>query len=391
MRIVSLAFVEFPDQDCEWRLEKLTFNAVNLIVGKNATGKTRAMNVINFLSKLLSGQQEVVFSRGSYEVVFEDGDNNWQYSLEFDNFVVTKEGLVYNGDSVLDRGQGGYGRILAEDIDGKPVRIKFDVPGSRVAVFAKRDDAQHAFLRPLHEWAASVRHFGLGGDITPQALALALKQPIPIPINEKKTSQLVPIFDKARRELGADYLKSIVSDMKELGYDIDDIDIRRPTHLVANAILPGELVGVSFKENDLRCYVDQPSISQGMFRAFSLLAQVNYYVMSSKDVCILADDVGEGLDFDRSCALIDVLRRKVYESSASTQLIMTTNDRFVMNRVPLEEWTVLQRKGHRVRVRNYENSKAEFDEFKYTGLSNFDFLATDFLDEESEVEAASRE
>ena len=77
---------------------------------------------------------------------------------------------------------------------------------------------------------------------------------------------------------------------------------------------------------------------------------------------------------------IDLLRGKAREFGF--QLIMSSNDRFVMNKAPLEEWCVLQRRGNRVRVRNYENSREAFEEFKFTGLGNFDFFATDFLEEE---------
>jgi hypothetical protein len=89
------------------------------------------------------------------------------------------------------------------------------------------------------------------------------------------------------------------------------------------------------------------------------------------------DDIGEGLDFERSCLLIDLLRQKAKNSVV--QLVMATNDRFVMNKVPLEEWSVLQRTGPLVKVRNYANSKEVFERFKVTGLSNFDLLTTDFL------------
>ena len=80
--------------------------------------------------------------------------------------------------------------------------------------------------------------------------------------------------------------------------------------------------------------------------------------MAQKATCILIDDIGEGLDFDRSCRLIHILRAKAQE--ANIQLILSTNDRFVMNEVPLEEWSVLQRKGSHVRVRNYQNSQEVF-------------------------------
>ena len=52
-----------------------------------------------------------------------------------------------------------------------------------------------------------------------------MKQPVPIPVNEKDTSQLVPIFDKARKELNDRYIQAIISDMMALGYDIDEIEI----------------------------------------------------------------------------------------------------------------------------------------------------------------------
>jgi hypothetical protein len=59
---------------------------------------------------------------------------------------------------------------------------------------------------------------------------------------------------------------------------------------------------------------------------------------------------------------------------------MSTNDRFVMNSVPLDEWCVVQRHGCKVQVHNYKNSTTIFDRFKKTGLANFDFLATDFIE-----------
>jgi hypothetical protein len=152
---------------------------------------------------------------------------------------------------------------------------------------------------------------------------------------------------------------------------------------------PGELVGISAKESDLPCTTDQHCMSQGMFRTLSLLIQLNYALLRQKPGCVMVDDIGEGLDFERSCLLIDLLRSKARESEV--QLILSTNDRFVMNQVPLEEWSVLQRAGNRVRVRNYENSKEIFDEFKFTGLNNFDFFATDFLDKSPEEEVVHGE
>ena len=72
---------------------------------------------------------------------------------------------------------------------------------------------------------------------------------------------------------------------------------------------------------------------------------------------------------------------KLLISKAQTglvQLIMTTNDRFIMNGVPLEYWSVIERTPGLAKLHNIHNSKEIFDDFKFTGLNNFDFFATQF-------------
>jgi hypothetical protein len=55
---------------------------------------------------------------------------------------------------------------------------------------------------------------------------------------------------------------------------------------------------------------------------------------------------------------------------------MSTNDRFIMNNVPLEYWSIMQRFSERSEIYNYRNSKKKFEEFELTGLSNFDFFTS---------------
>jgi hypothetical protein len=47
----------------------------------------------------------------------------------------------------------------------------------------------------------------------------------------------------------------------------------------------------------------------------------------------------------------------------------------------LEEWQVLERNGQRVTFHNYSNSKAVFDDFIFTGMSNFDFFRSGMFSE----------
>ena len=283
--------------------------------------------------------------------------------------------------------QGGYGWIAYDELEGK--ELKFQAPADQLAVVVRQDKEQHKFLEPLHEWGASVRHFEFGTPMGRPNVLIGV--PVPVPeIDDRDTSLATPIFHKGMKAFGDGFKQAILSDMKEIGYDLEDIDIRKPTLLKIEGVVPGEMLALAVKERGSGAYVDQYMLSQGMFRVLSIIIQLNYSELAKRARCVLIDDIGEGLDFDRSYKLIGLLRRKAAESSV--QLIMSTNDRFVMNAVPLEEWSLLQRTGGLVKVHNYENSKAAFDDFKFTGLSNFDFLASDFINEqEEEAEVAAHE
>jgi hypothetical protein len=306
-----------------------------------------------------------------------------RYQLKYEEEQVIEERFSIADEIKLERGDGGEGEIWTEEL-GR--RIRFQTPTSELAAVARRDAIQHSFLEPLYSWGDSLRHYQFGTALGKDHLAVLVKQNDEKKVNELDSNTVVALFRQAEKEFGEDFKYTIIQDMHQLGYYITKVGVRVPVSLRVSG-LPGEVVGLFVQERELPGITDQHSMSQGMFRAFSLLLQVNYSKMAGKSSCILIDDIGEGLDFDRSCRLIDLMREKARTSDI--QLILSTNDRFVMNRVPLEEWSVLQRNGNHVRVLNYINSRELFEEFKFTGLSNFSFLEMDFASglpsEEAEV------
>jgi len=375
IRLKSIRFIEFEGTIQEWRLESLSLGISNLIVGKNASGKSRILNIINSLAKMLDGSGQLPIS-GNYDVEFIWDDKTINYQLKYEEQKVISEKFLLDGVPLLERGTGGEGRILAENVDdGK--KIRFQTPTSKLAVVARQDSIQHKFLEPLHNWGSSLRHYGFGTSLGKDSWAVFGEKERK-KVDEKDTNAVVPLYQQAIEEFPDLFKQMIINDMELLDYPLEDIGIMAPISIRFSGI-PGELVGLYVKEKLLQGITDQQSMSQGMFRALSLFIQINYSQMAKKSTCVLVDDIGEGLDFDRSCRLIDLLREKA--KSSNIQLVLTTNDRFVMNRVPLEEWSVLQRKGNHVRVLNEDNSKKLFEEFKFTGLSNFSFLEMDFPSE----------
>ena len=70
---------------------------------------------------------------------------------------------------------------------------------------------------------------------------------------------------------------------------------------------------------------------------------------------------------------------------------MSTNDRYIMNQINLKYWSVIDRQGAKSVFYNTFNSGSIFEDFKYTGLNNFDFFSTDFYREGFGVDESENE
>lgn len=388
LRLVSVKYSERVGEPKEWVLEPLTLGNVNLMVGTNSTGKSRTLNTIGGFARMFVPQANLprFFPiDADYDLTFETEEDKLRYVLVIKQGKVKKEEFFIGEDRLLFREPSGEGLIFAVE-EGKHVR--FRPPEGELAAVIRRDSLQHPYLEQLHDWAFAVRHYTFGTSLGKDHLAIF--SPNAPDVDDRDANQVIGIFKKAQKCFGEKFTNAVKLDMSRMGYNVETISVKRPesVQLVQNG-MPVDLQCICIKEAGISGLIEQNEMSQGMFRALSIIIQVNYSELAHSANCILIDDIGEGLDFDRSTRLIDLLREKA--STSLFQLIMTTNDRFVMNNVPLEEWSVLQRHGCHVQVLNFENSRPLFEEFKFTGLSNFSFLEMDFANESIVMESDSDE
>jgi energy-coupling factor transporter ATP-binding protein EcfA2 len=370
MRLQRISYSEHSGSPQEWTLDGLELGSKNLIVGKNASGKSRTLNVIAGLAGHLSGRVPIG-SSGTYSCSFLDGSDAYDYKYSIQNQEVVREELRINSEMKLKRGAGGVGVIWAERL---AQFLDFQNPPSTLAAATRRDAIQHGFLESLYTWASTLRHYTFGTQLGKEHFAILVTDGAIA--DEHDQNMVVGLFRRAHKQYGDPFIRSMIEDLNQVGYDIESIALGAPVS-VRFGPMPGELVGLVVRERGMPGVTDQVSMSQGMFRVVSLLIHMNLCQLSNIGSTVLIDDIGEGLDFDRSCRLIKVLRKKA--DSSNVQLVMSTNDRFVMNQVPLDEWSLMQRDKNFVRVRNAGNSREVFESFKFTGLSNFSFLEMDFI------------
>lgn len=376
MLIKTLNYIEYENTPQEWSIDGFTLGEKNLIVGKNAAGKSRSISIISSLAKIIAGLGSV--RAGQYEATFINNTEEYAYFLDIKNSEVVSESLSVNGNVLLERGIDGAGKIYASKVnDG--MFIPFQSPTTNLAVFYKRDSIQHPFLESLYQWAASVRYYPFNSQFGKENVVI-LSQIAP-QIDERDHNAVVGLFRKAQKEFGSVFINAIKTDLASIDFSIDEIDVATPVSISFTG-LPGDPVGLYVKESNLPGITDQYSMSTGMFRVLSLIIHSNYIQLKNSSSTVLIDDIGEGLDFDRTCLVLDLLRRKADESKL--QIVMSTNDSFVMNNIPFDEWSIIVRNKNHVSVKNYSNSREKFEEFKFTGLSNFSFFELDVINEEQE-------
>ncbi len=381
MILTSLKYSRFEGEPREWRIvengnpEKAgrMFGNINLLVGKNAAGKSRTLSAIRDIARLLSGRlliEDTIYPTERYEITFKNTNIQGRYILAYKKRVITEEIYELNGEVMFCRSEGHFfDKAALEEQTGLLARYKVD-------------DGVY-FSQALIDWADNLRDFQFTNQREKDTLVKDCNHLERDSKNQNSLNSIIYYFNRGLSQFGEAFTEEILKCMKQIGYSVTDIQM----NLHKNGY------GLDIEEYGMY-RIDQREMSQGMFRALSYFIQLVYACMENDSICVLLDDIGEGLDSDRAKDMLGITMHKINDTNI--QFFVTTNDRDIMNKIPLKFWTVIDRNnGNESIVYNYSNSKDIYEDFRYTGLCNFDFLASDFykkgfsedIDDEEEDES----
>ena len=336
-----------------WELTELNaIKATNLLVGKNASGKTRTIralqNVTNFLQ-----MKPIVFEGAEFKtkLTFEDAQNpGWKmvYAFEIAKGKVVSEQLTVNGKSQIKR--SAEKTVFMDKL--------INPPSEKLVAQVRRDRAAYPEVEELMKWAEGVIAVSCS-NINPFTMILGSATNI---VNPLPFSTMVHALTKEGK-------KSVLETAKRLGYEILDM-----TTLKSN----GEMKFVAINEKYIKNNIMDFQLSSGMMRVLYILCFLEYMKHEEKHSLLLIDDLGEGLDYNR----VTLLGKRVFEACENEhiQLMASSNDSFLMDVVDISKWQILRRKNSKLQALNQTNTPKLFDSFRMTGLSNFDLFASDFVD-----------
>ncbi len=335
-----------------WELTEINaLELTNLLVGKNATGKTRTIRALQNVTSYMRMESflfhDEIFKAKMHFTNPEDASWGLTYPFEIVKGDVTAEQLTDSGMTLIKR-------------DAQKTLLKGDViypPKDKLVVQVRRDKEYYPDVESLMEWAEGVIAISCS-DINPFTILSGKPRYInPIPF-----STLVEVLSKEDK-------KTVIDEAKRLGYDIMDIALVVPN---------GEIKLVAVKERNIQNGILDFQLSSGMIRVLYILCFLEYVKHARSRSMLLIDDLGEGLDYSRAIHL----GRKVFQvcEQEKMQLIASSNESLLMDVVDIAKWQIVRRKNSKLSVINQTNMPELFDEFRMTGLSNFDLFSSDFID-----------
>lgn len=334
---------DFSITDGKWQLQGIRgLGPQNLIVGMNAVGKTRTINSIARVANMikqndLSNERNVLV-----EMTLIDDTSEYAYKFEIDNGAVKSEYLKVDNENVIER-NGDLCKIKGEEITP---------PSNKLVVNSRRDSKDYPYNDKIVEWAEDA-----------VMIKFSSIEKLPSDIRSIENNLLVQMY----KELSNDERAMIVSQLQELGYEITSIR----THDM------GYFHFLIVKEKNVESNLFTHNLSTGLLRTLFVLVFIAINTRRQSGMLIMIDDFCEGLDYKRAT----MLGKMVFEKTKGKngQLIVSSNDSFLMDVVDLKQWNILKRDGDVVRCYNYASNAEMFKSFMLTGLSNFDFFASDFI------------
>jgi|WetSurMetagenome_2_1015567.scaffolds.fasta_scaffold68996_1 hypothetical protein len=356
MKIKSFSFKHNPPVNSginDTILSEINMDLLNLIVGKNAVGKSRVLRVISAFAELINQKSPVFKGNWNFNFISDEG-KDIKYNV-FCNDIEISEELIVNNQHKLTRSNEEAN--LYSETARKMITI--NPPKDKLVLHIRRDNKEFPFFEDLIKWSEGTHYFRFG-NIHPNDFLQSDR------IRRGLTS-IDSSIPRLLKDFNGDEIRLLINEFNSLGYGIQDI-------------IFDENVGkgtMFIKETLLNFIIPQNFISQGMFRALSLIILINYLISKSVLHTLVVDDICEGMDYERATKLGKIIFGRMERENI--QFIASSNDSFLMDTVDIKYWNVLKRKGEKITSLNYSNSKLKFDKFKYTGLTNFDFFSSDYL------------
>lgn len=357
LKLNSYKVEELEGIEIHWKTDLITFDNFNLIIGKNASGKSQLFQRFNFLKLVHSkdGQTPNIRTTVDFSLTFKDSENSSiiNYKLKVMPNQEVEE-TIKNETLNITLFSSSDKKFYDES---KKTHVSHLFPKKHsVTKFVSDLEGNFPTLKKLGDFFDGVKLLRTD-RYNPTQLSPVLGQMVP----DENLNNLGAVVLTWKQQNHVLY-NELLSTYKTFFDGINDlIPVQQPN-------LPFPFLG--FSEKLVKWTVSQTDCSMGMLRVLGIIAlSISIDPKTGKiPSLIIIDEIDNGLDYENVGAIIEYL----IERSSGSQVIFSSHSPVVCNFVPPKNWRVFSRKGSHVQVKVPTETKETLDLIKSSKMSNWE-------------------
>jgi len=338
---------KFSNNEQNWHIEQVDFNALNLLVGASGVGKTRILRALDLICDVAKDRNRIL-NNLEWNISFSHLGKDYKWEL--------KTSPADSIEDILDESEQSaeiiHERLIRYD-DKSEVEIFYRTPSdSRL---------NNDKLPKLKRTESAITLLAEEDTIVPvrQAFKRFIFNEIPQTImiraefnlqNAKlKTNSIEQELQKFKEEIGDS--ATILKGFFLQNFFPDTFDEVKEYYTEIFPSVKDIRIGIDedhrlffeIKENDVEGWIPKNNISSGMMRTLTCLIEI---IVAPEESAIAIDEFENSLGINCMPELTDF----ILERSPEVQFILTSHHPYIINNIPWETWQIVSRKGSRIKV-----------------------------------------
>jgi len=344
---MQLLEYEYTEGNTGFSFSKVNFERINLLVGDTGTGKTKFLNTIFNLGRL--AVSKVLDKYGNWTVKFDVNGEVYKWILEIepdedDQKMIVKDNLYKIDD-------GNDIEIIKRDenhfvFEGKELP---KLSRNEASISLLKDEPS---IKPLFDGFGSImkRDFYKLFSLSEDKYEILSNNEINGFEKNKSLEKLFHMNHDVNIKLYFlsiyfnEIYNNIILQIKEVFNFITDVKITDIQDKYGGPQFAGKIPMLSIKEKNVEDWLDYAILSAGMRKVITILT--DSYILP-KGALYLIDEYENSLGINA----IDFLPTFLLSEQTQNQFILTSHHPYIINKIPVKNWYIFNRKGSNVSIK----------------------------------------
>lgn len=352
MQIVEYEYRDL--NDAGWNFERLEFGNLNLLVGDSGMGKTRLLNTIFNLGASVASDRRI--GSGHWRLLLREGDYDYIWTLETQYHSEKRQQVLF--ERLQRNAANEESNIIQRSLEQFTFMDKElpKLPPDSLSLTLLREEE---VIQPLYRGFASIVRRNFFGPVLGEMCGYQVISP-DLAERIHRESRSAPLADMVSTFKSEDLKLNVVLDVLSKAYKdifeeicsifidvfpfIEDAQIKELRSVRPSSPWVGYSPVFCIKEKGVDDWITLADLSSGMQKVLLIVT----------DILILPDGSIYFIDeYENSLGVsaIDFFPTFLYEHHSRMQVFITSHHPYIINKIPVENWFVLHRKGSTVRVK----------------------------------------